>query len=128
MPTRKSKRARFVPQLILGSAAAVSVIPAVALVDCGGEVSSPAQSFTVAAVALAFDDGDAPDAADAPDAGQFTVASVAAIFEDSGTDASLYAVADATFFGVATDAGGTDDDADNLDGAKSDGSHDSGEG
>jgi hypothetical protein len=37
---KKRKRTKFVPGAVLSSVAAVSVMPAVALIDCGGEIVS----------------------------------------------------------------------------------------
>jgi hypothetical protein len=94
VPKKKTKRTRFVPRAILGSAALVSVVPAVALIDCGGSSSSSngpdAAQFTVAAqgvAAPAFDAGH-DGQGNPPDAGPFTVGAqgVAAPAFDSGFD------------------------------------------
>jgi hypothetical protein len=136
---RKVKRTKFVPRVVLGAAATMSVVPAVALVHCGGKTTSPefgvaavfdgSYPATVAAgfgeagpypsVGAAFQDSGFPGVAaifdSGTDAPEFTVA---AIF-DSGTDAPEFSVAaifdsgtDAPGFVVAaTFDSGTDDDS-----------------
>ncbi len=130
----KTRKTRFVPQAILTTASIVSVIPAVALVDCGGEVAQSSQpdagSYGVGTVAAVFDAGKedsgqftvgvgfgvsaAYDAGTNEDSAQFTVGigfGVAAVF-DAATDAPS---GDASVLGVAAifDASGSDgsDDA-----------------
>jgi len=144
--TKKPKRARFVPSAILRSAALINVIPAIALVDCGGETTSrevgssdggqpDAEQYSVSAVVSAvFDAGGGPDAQ------QFSVgASVAAIF-DAGIDAAQFSVgasvasifdagSDAFEFTVAADATiGPPDANPSLDGSNDEDANDSGEG
>ncbi len=112
--TKKAKKTRFVPRMILGSAAIVSVVPAVvALIDCGSDTTSSG-----------------------PDAGQYAVGqgvAVAAFFDagqDAGEDATGFTVgvAVAAFFDAGNDAGVDSATDAHGDGSESEGGNDSGEG
>ena len=114
---KKTRKTRFVPRMILSSAALVSVVPAIALVDCGGDTSgskTDAGQYGVnqgVAVAAFFDSGSDVDA------GQFGVGQGVAVaaFFDSGSDVLFEGGQDST-----TDANG--------DGPEGGGGHDSGQG
>jgi hypothetical protein len=77
--SKKTKKTKFVPRVVLGSVALVSVVPAVALIGCGGELSQASAQT---------------DAGGKPDAAAFGVGvgSVAA---------TGFGVADAGWLGVA---------------------------
>ena len=128
MPTKKPRRPRFVPQMILASTtlAGLAVVPAVAL-DCGGKTTGGSQLATVAASFEAGSTG--ADVAAAFEAG-FTVAAVfeagnigadvAAAFEagftvadvfDAGSDAPGFTVAAVFDSGPQPDDSGTQPDA-----------------
>jgi len=113
---KKTRKTRFVPRMILSSAALVSVVPAVALMDCGGESGgskADAGQFGVGqgvAVAAFFDAG---HDGDATPFGVGQGVAVAAFF-DSGQDVLFETGHDSS-----TDATG--------DGPE-EGGHDSGEG
>jgi hypothetical protein len=110
--SKKPKRPRFVPQMILTSStlAGLAVVPAVTL-DCGGKAEGQPTQGQYGTVAAVFDAGHAQDAS------FFGVAATVSAAFDAGTfsvaanfDASVQGVA-ATFdagFGVgaAFDAGG----------------------
>jgi hypothetical protein len=112
MGTRKTRRSAYVPRLVLRGAAVVSVIPACAVLACGGaeapgpsaDAGADAVQVGVAAVAYPAYESGVPDARlDAP----FSVAAVAypayesgAPDGEAGADANADAGMDA-FFGVA---------------------------
>ena len=83
--TKKAKKTRFVPRMILGSAAIVSVVPAVvALIDCGSDTTSSG-----------------------PDAGQYAVGQGVAVaaFFDAGNDAGVDSATDAHGDGSESEGG-----------------------
>jgi len=105
VPTKKPRRPRFVPQMILASTtlAGLAVVPAVAL-DCGGKTTGGSQLATVAASFEAGSTG--ADVAAAFEAG-FTVADVF----DAGSDAPGFTVAAVFDSGPQPDDSGTQPDA-----------------
>jgi hypothetical protein len=111
----KTRKTRFVPQMILSSTAlvGVGVIPAVALTDCGGEVTHSSGSGDAGgqSVAAQFD------------AGQFSVSAVGVAAQFDGGGFTVAAQFDGGGFTVAAQFDGGQDD-----GSEGDGGDDSGTG
>jgi hypothetical protein len=120
VPTKKPRRPRFVPQMILASTtlAGLAVVPAVAL-DCGGKTTGGSEQATVAA---AFEAGGIDAVAAAFEAGfgvaavfEGGIGTVAASFEGGFTVAAVFEAGsdDAPGFTVAAvfDSGPQPDDS-----------------
>jgi hypothetical protein len=86
-PKKKQRKSAFVPRLLVPAAAAMSVVPAVALASCGGNVTQTGSSFSVAAVAYpAYEAGTGGSTgASGSSSSGFSVAAVAYPAYEAGT-------------------------------------------